>query len=181
MDPGEVLAVCVSAKKGRRKNAVGSALFKEGHGIEGDAHAGPWHRQVSLLAWESIEKMRAKGLGVHAGSFAENVTTKGIDLPSLPVGHRFRLGADVLLEVTQIGKVCHDRCAIYQQAGDCVMPREGIFARVLEGGTVRAGDAVAATSDIAAAGLDVTHIASHTIGHEVRYRVKAGRRGRALA
>lgn len=140
---GEVLAVCVSVKKGRRKNDVGSALFKEGHGIEGDAHAGPWHRQVSLLAWESIEKMRAKGLNVNVGSFAENVTTKGIDLPSLPLGHRFTLGADVLMEVTQIGKECHTRCAIYTLAGDCVMPKEGIFARVLKGGTVRVGDPVA--------------------------------------
>ena len=103
---GEVSAVCISEKKGRRKNNVGSALLREGRGIEGDAHAGPWHRQVSLLAWESIEQMRAKGLNVNVGSFAENVTTKGIAPPSLPVGHRFTLGADVVLEVTRIGKEC---------------------------------------------------------------------------
>lgn len=138
---GTVLAVCTSHKKGIRKKRVERVRFIEDFGLEADAHGGPWHRQVSLLAWESIEKMRAKGLDVNAGSFAENVTTKGIDLVSLPLGARIELGEEVLLEVTQIGKECHARCAIYALAGDCVMPKEGIFARVLRGGSVKAGDA----------------------------------------
>ncbi len=136
-----ILSINVSAEKGERKTPAGIARLKAGHGISGDAHAGGWHRQVSLLAMESIEKMIGKGLDVGPGAFAENLTTEGMDLPGLPVGTRLQAGA-ALLEVTQIGKECHDRCAIYYQAGDCVMPREGIFARVLEGGTVRAGDSI---------------------------------------
>lgn len=135
---GKVLAVCVSRKKGVRKKNVGQARFLENFGLEEDAHGGDWHRQVSLLAWESIEKMRSKGLNVNAGSFAENITTQGIDLVALPLGARLKLGPEVLLEVTQIGKECHARCAIYALAGDCVMPKEGIFARVLRGGVVKA-------------------------------------------
>ena len=106
--------------------------LKENHGIVGDAHAGEWHRQVSLLATESIAKMRAMGLDVDSGDFAENITTVGIDLVALPVGTRLAVG-DALLEVTQIGKECHNRCAIFYQAGDCVMPKEGIFAKVMQG------------------------------------------------
>ncbi len=139
---GTVLAVCVSARKGIRKKNVEQATFLENFGIEGDAHAGNWHRQVSLLAWESIEKMRAKGLQVNVGSFAENITTRGIDLVSLPIGSRISIGSGVVFEVTQIGKECHTRCAIYTLAGDCVMPKEGIFARVILGGLVKAGDAI---------------------------------------
>lgn len=135
---GSVLAVCTSLNKGERKKPVPSVDLVVEHGIAGDAHAGDWHRQVSLLAQESIDKMRALGLSVSAGDFAENITTTGIDLVSLPVGSRLSLGP-TLLEVTQIGKECHTRCAIYYQAGDCVMPKEGIFARVLEGGVVTAG------------------------------------------
>lgn len=112
------------------------------YGLEGDAHAGPWHRQVSLLAMESIEKMRYLGLTVGPGDFAENLTTRGIDLVNLPVGTKLRLGAGAVAEVTQIGKVCHRRCAIYYQAGDCLMPREGIFVAILQGGTVQVGDPV---------------------------------------
>lgn len=133
-----VLAVCISEKKGERKTPVESAELRENHGIVGDAHAGDWHRQVSLLAQESIDKMRALGLAVSAGDFAENITTSGIDLVSLPIGSRLQIGK-TLLEVTQIGKECHTRCAIYHQAGDCVMPKEGIFARVLAGGTIASG------------------------------------------
>lgn len=133
-----VLAVCISKNKGERKQPVATVELVTEHGIAGDAHAGDWHRQVSLLAQESIDKMRAMGLDVSAGDFAENITTAGIDLVSLPVGSRLALG-EVLLEVTQIGKECHTRCAIYYQAGDCVMPKEGIFARVLKGGVVAAG------------------------------------------
>jgi MOSC domain-containing protein YiiM len=137
----EVIAVCTSARKGIRKQEVGQAQLRQGWGIEGDAHAGPWHRQVSLLAWESIQKMRDLGLNVGPGSFAENITTRGIVLVALPVGTRLRIG-DTEVEVTQIGKVCHERCAIYYQAGDCVMPREGIFVQVLKGGAVKTGDPI---------------------------------------
>lgn len=136
-----VVAVCTSESKGTRKASVGAADLKANWGIEGDAHAGAWHRQVSLLAMESIEKMRAKGLDVGPGDFAENITTQGIVLYDLPIGTRLRVGR-ALVEVTQIGKVCHDRCAIYRLAGDCVMPREGIFVRVLEGGAVGEGDGI---------------------------------------
>jgi len=138
---GTVIAVCTSERKGIRKRNVGQAELRPHWGVVGDAHAANWHRQVSLLAWESIQKMRALGLKVNAGSFAENITTRGLDLVSLPVGTQLRLG-EARLEVTQIGKVCHERCAIYYQAGDCVMPREGIFARVHEGGRVQVGDAI---------------------------------------
>lgn len=114
---------------------VASVTLLPDHGIEGDGHAGDWHRQISLLALESIEKMQRLGLTVTAGDFAENITTSGIDLPSLPIGTKLQVG-ETLLEVTQIGKECHTRCAIYYQAGDCVMPKEGIFAKVLTGGVI---------------------------------------------
>lgn len=136
-----VVAVNISKDKGEQKVPVKTVELKEEHGIVGDAHAGDWHRQVSLLADESIDKMRQQGLNLDSGAFAENVTTRGIDLVSLPVGTRLELGA-ALLEVTQIGKECHARCAIYEQAGDCVMPKEGIFAKVLRGGEVQAGSVV---------------------------------------
>ena len=138
---GMVKAVCISENKGERKTPVEAVELRENHGIVGDAHAGDWHRQVSLLAEESIDKMRALGLDVTAGDFAENITTGGIDLVSLPIGSRLQIG-DTLLEVTQIGKECHTRCAIFYQAGDCVMPKEGIFVRVLKGGVVKPGDVV---------------------------------------
>jgi len=141
----EVIAVCISENKGERKTPVAEVEMQEEHGIVGDAHAGDWHRQVSLLAQESIEKMQRMGLDVDAGDFAENITTKGIDLPSLPIGTRLTVGG-VLIEVTQIGKECHTRCAIYHQAGDCVMPKEGIFARVLHGGVVKPGDLIEVVS-----------------------------------
>ncbi|MHB9032551.1 MAG: MOSC domain-containing protein [Anaerolineae bacterium] len=134
-----VEAVCISDKKGVPKHDVKHGELRVKWGIVGDAHAGDWHRQVSLLAQESIDKMRAKGLNVRAGSFAENITTRGIELYSLPIGTRMRLGS-ALVEVTQIGKICHDHCAIYYAAGDCVMPREGIFVKVLEPGEVNTGD-----------------------------------------
>lgn len=136
---GKIIAVCKSENKGERKVNVSSARLVENFGVEGDAHGGSWHRQVSLLAAESIAKMIDKGLKVGPGDFAENLTTEGIDLTALPVGAKLRAG-DALLEVTQIGKKCHARCAIYEQAGDCIMPREGIFAKVLRGGVVFAGD-----------------------------------------
>ena len=138
-----VIAVCISENKGERKKPVAEVELRENHGIIGDGHAGDWHRQVSLLAQESIDKMRAMGLDVNAGDFAENITTSGIDLVVLPIGSRLQVG-QTLLEVTQIGKECHTRCAIYYQAGDCVMPKEGIFVRVISGGIIRPGDEVLA-------------------------------------
>lgn len=139
---GKIVAVCISANTGERKTPVESVLLKEGHGVVGDAHAGDWHRQVSLLAIESIRKMQALGLDVDTGDFAENITTEGIDLVAVPIGSRIKLG-ETVLEVTQIGKECHNRCAIYHQAGDCVMPKEGIFARVVAGGRVSKGHSIA--------------------------------------
>lgn len=136
-----VIAVCISENKGERKKPVAAVELQVNHGIAGDAHAGDWHRQVSLLAQESIDKMRAMGLDVKAGDFAENITTSGIDLVSMPIGTPLKVG-ETLLEVTQIGKECHTRCAIFYQAGDCVMPKEGIFAKVITGGMVKPGDAI---------------------------------------
>lgn len=141
--PAKVVSVNISAKKGTRKKPVEEVILKTGYGIEGDAHASSeWHRQVSLLALESVQRMREKGLDVSPGDFGENITTEGIDLVSLPVGTVMRIGGEVTGEVSQIGKECHTRCAIYYQAGDCVMPKEGIFIRVLNGGRVRKGDAI---------------------------------------
>ncbi len=137
---GEIVSINISDKKGVKKRGVDEALLVADHGLEKDAHAGDWHRQVSLLASESIEKMRDTGLTLDAGDFAENITTRDIDLVSLPVGTRVRVGGEILLEISQIGKECHERCAIYYQAGDCVMPREGVFAKVLKGGLVKKGD-----------------------------------------
>lgn len=139
---GKIVAVCTSPEKGGRKKDVGEGVLVEGFGLEGDGHGGDWHRQVSLLALESIASMQAKGLDVGPGDFAENLTTEGLELFSLPVGTRLQIGGEVLLEISQIGKVCHTRCAIYYQAGDCVMPREGIFAVVLKGGAVKCGDEI---------------------------------------
>lgn len=129
-----VKAVSIAPRKGMKKVNQPEVLVKENFGMEGDAHVGDWHRQVSLLAQESIDKMVARGLDVAAGDFAENITTVGIDLLALQIGDQLQVGPDVLLEITQKGKECHTRCAIYDQAGDCVMPTEGIFARVLRGG-----------------------------------------------
>jgi len=141
--PARVISVNISEKKGIRKRPVDEVLLRLDYGIEGDAHASSeWHRQVSLLAMESIDKMRKMGLDVHPGDFAENITTEGVDLVSLPLGSRIRIGDDVVGEVSQIGKECHARCAIYYQAGDCVMPKEGIFIRVVTGGKVKTGDPV---------------------------------------
>jgi MOSC domain-containing protein YiiM len=136
-----VIAVCQSEKKGTKKTPVAEVIIKEEYGVVGDAHADcTTHRQVSLLAIESIDKMRSKGFDLNPGDFAENITTKGINLASLPIGTRFNVGQEVILEMTQIGKECHAACAIRQQVGDCIMPREGVFARVIRGGRVKAGD-----------------------------------------
>ena len=151
---GIVAAISISARKGISKTNVPSARLVPDWGIQGDAHAGNWHRQVSLLAVESIEKMRAKGLDVGPGAFAENITTEFIDIPHLQVGDRVSV-AEAELEITQIGKECHSRCAIFEAAGDCVMPREGIFGRVVIGGTVRVGDQV-----------QVIHAGNNTVQNE---------------
>jgi len=139
---GKILAVNISEEKGTKKTNIQSCALLKDFGLKGDAHAGPWHRQVSLLANESIEKMRAMGLSVSYGDFAENITTEGIDLVHLPIGTTIRIGDSVVLQVTQIGKECHERCAIYYQVGDCVMPKEGIFAEVMNEGEVKVGDEI---------------------------------------
>lgn len=136
----KIVSLAISKKKGTRKLQVSEATLLVEHGLEGDAHAGPWHRQVSFLASESIEQARGKGLNVTFGDFAENIATEGIDWPKVPVGTRLEIGESALVEVTQIGKECHNKCAIYYMAGDCIMPREGVFARVLKGGNIRCGD-----------------------------------------
>jgi MOSC domain-containing protein YiiM len=143
MTTAKIIAVCSSQEKGTRKKVVDEGIIREDYGLVGDAHADCCtHRQVSLLARESIDKMRALGLKVGPGDFAENLTTRGIDLVSLAIGTRISIGEAVILEVTQIGKECHTPCAIYRQAGVCVMPTEGIFARVIRGGVAKVEDPI---------------------------------------
>ena len=136
---GKVMAICISEKKGTQKRNVHEALFIEDFGLENDAHAGKWHRQVSLLSYERIQDFKKKGAPVEDGAFGENLIVSGIDFKNLPVGTRFQSG-DVVLEMTQIGKECHSGCEIYKIMGDCIMPREGVFAKVLCGGRIREGD-----------------------------------------
>jgi MOSC domain-containing protein YiiM len=143
---GRIVAINTSKGKGERKTPVETAELRENHGIVGDGHAGDWHRQVSLLAIESIKKMQKLGLSVKEGDFAENLTTAGIDLLALSVGSRLSVG-ETVLEITQIGKECHTRCAIYYQAGDCVMPKEGLFAKVLQGGIINPQDEISVILD----------------------------------
>jgi len=143
----KIVSIAISKKKGTRKVQVDSASLIQDHGVEEDAHAGPWHRQVSFLASESIEKAKKKGLDVTFGDFAENVATSGINWLKIPVGTSVHLGESAIVEITQIGKECHNKCAIYYLAGDCIMPREGIFARVLEGGKIHCGDMIRIASD----------------------------------
>ena len=138
----KIVSLALSRKKGTRKTAVEEIVLVENHGVEGDAHAGDWHRQVSFLSAENIEKTREQGLDVTFGDFAENIATRGVDWKSIPVGTRVRIGETALVEITQIGKECHKKCAIYYMAGDCIMPKEGLFAKVLKVGTLRLGDTV---------------------------------------
>ena len=138
----KIISIATSKKKGTRKTPVKEAFISKDHGLETDAHAGKWHRQVSFLSSEAIEGARQKGLDVTFGDFAENIATTGIDWKTLPLGTRVRLGDSAVVEITQIGKECHNKCAIYYQAGDCIMPREGVFARVLQAGRIRCGDAI---------------------------------------
>lgn len=140
---GKVIAVCLSKEKGTRKVVITEGELKENFGMVGDAHASnAWHRQVSLLAVESIEKMRQQGFNVSPGDFAENLTCEGVVLTAIPVGANIRIGKEVLLRISQIGKECHTGCAVFKQAGTCIMPKEGVFAEVLHGGKVKAGDEI---------------------------------------
>lgn len=138
----KIVSIATSRKKGTVKQQVESVLLLEEHGLEGDAHAGKWHRQVSFLAAESIAGAKERGLDVDFGDFAENIATTGIDWVNIPVGTKFKLGATAQVEITQIGKECHNKCAIYYKAGDCIMPKEGVFARVLAGGRIACGDTI---------------------------------------
>lgn len=139
----QVTAVCKSKEKGTKKEIGAEGIFKEDYGLVGDSHAdGNTHRQVSLLATESINKMRGLGFDIGPGDFAENLTCQGIDLVSLSVGTRLSIGREVILGITQIGKDCHSGCAIYRQIGKCIMPKEGVFAKVIKGGSVKVGDTI---------------------------------------
>ena len=142
-----IKAISVSKEKGKQKNNVPEAELKVDCGIVGDAHAGQWHRQISLLAFESIEKMVAMGAKVSPGNFAENITTEGIDLLALSMGSKLKLGDSVELEITQFGKKCHSHCEIFHQVGDCIMPREGIFGKVIAPGHIKVGDAIEVLDD----------------------------------
>lgn len=136
---GKIMAVCISEKRGTQKKNIEKVRLIENFGLEGDAHGGNWHRQVSLLSYEKVRAFEEKGISVEDGAFGENLLVEGFDFKNLPVGTRFRCG-EVLLEMTQIGKECHSHCEIYQTVGDCIMPREGVFARVLHGGMIQIGD-----------------------------------------
>lgn len=136
---GKVLAICISERRGTQKVKINEAKFIEDFGIENDAHAGKWHRQVSLISNEKIEAFKARGGNVHPGAFGENLIVEGIDFRNIPVGTIFKCN-DVELELTQIGKECHQHCQIFYQVGDCIMPREGVFAKVLKGGSIKIGD-----------------------------------------
>ncbi len=142
---GKVRAICISKRKGTQKSFVEEAVFIENHGIESDAHAGNWHRQVSLLSYETISEFNERGAEVKDGAFGENLVVEGIDLTSLPIGTKFTCN-DVELELTQIGKECHDRCLIYYKMGDCIMPTNGVFAVVKKGGKIRIGDTIEYTA-----------------------------------
>ena len=142
MAEGKIIAISISEKKGQKKHNIESANLIVDHGMEGDAHAGNWHRQISLLGIASIDHMRAQGADVKPGDFAENITVEGIVLYDLPVGTKLQLGPEVLLEVTQIGKECHQGCEIMKQVGSCIMPTQGIFGKVLKNGTINVGDDV---------------------------------------
>lgn len=136
---GRVMAVCISEKRGTQKKNIKEGNFIENFGIENDAHAGNWHRQVSLLSYEKIEKFNEKGANVIEGAFGENLVVEGIEFTSLPIGTRFKCN-EVILELTQIGKECHNHCEIYKKMGDCIMPRNGVFAKVIAGGKIKCGD-----------------------------------------
>ena len=139
---GKIISVNISKDKGEKKHNIQKCMLIKDKGLKDDAHAGFMHRQVSLLAQESINKIKNMGIDVVPGDFAENLTTEGIELPTLPIGTKLLVGDGIILRVTQIGKECHARCAIFQQVGDCVMPREGIFTEVLTEGEIKVGDTI---------------------------------------
>ena len=182
-----VKAVCVSERKGTQKTPVSEIVLREEWGVENDAHAGNWHRQVSLLSSESVEAFKAKGAPVHDGSFGENIIVEGCDFKRLPVGTRFSVGTDgVVLEQTQVGKHCHSRCEIYKIMGDCIMPREGVFARVLHGGIVRPGDHlsvefVPSALEEAAVAVDIAEMFPEAIAAERAARQRDEQRTRRSA
>lgn len=138
---GKILGICISEKRGTQKHQVDSAEIVVGWGIEGDAHGGNWHRQVSMLSYEKIEEFRSRGAEVEFGAFGENLIVEGYDLKTLPLGTRFKAG-EAVLELTQVGKECHSHCQIYKVMGDCIMPREGVFTKVIEGGEIKVGDEI---------------------------------------
>ena len=138
---GKILGICISEKRGTQKHQVDSAEIAAGWGIEGDAHGGNWHRQVSMLSYEKIEEFRSRGAKVEFGAFGENLIVEGYDLKTLPLGTRFKAG-NAVLELTQVGKECHSHCQIYKVMGDCIMPREGVFTKVIEGGEIKVGDEI---------------------------------------
>lgn len=144
---GKIVAICISEKKGVQKKDIKRCKLIENHGLEGDAHAGSWHRQISLLSKEARLIMENKGAKLNDGDFGENLLTEGIDFVNIKVGNKLRLGKDALVRITQIGKECHDRCNIYYQVGDCIMPREGIFAEVLKGGEIKIDDDIEFLND----------------------------------
>jgi len=144
----KIVSIAISKRKGTRKAQIDQASLIQNHGLEGDAHAGPWHRQVSFLASESIEESKKKGCDVTFGDFAENIATSGINWQKVPVGTLIHLGDSGIVKITQIGKECHKKCAIYYLSGDCIMPREGIFGRVLKGGKIHRGDLVRIIRDL---------------------------------
>ena len=169
----KIHAISISPRKGMRKTNVDSANLLADFGLENDAHAGKWHRQVSLLAQESIDTMRAKGLEVVAGNFAENITTTGIDLLSMPIGTHLEVGKGEIV-ISQIGKVCHHKCAIFYQAGDCVMPREGIFGVVIRGGMIRIGDPIRITGGhSASAGIIGTAAVEEESGERLKEKLQS--------
>ncbi len=144
---GKIVAICISEKKGVQKKDIKRCKLIENHGLEGDAHAGSWHRQISLLSKEARLVMENKGAKLNDGDFGENLLTEGIDFANIKVGNKLRLGKDALVRITQIGKECHDKCSIYYQVGDCIMPREGIFAEVLKGGEIKINDDIEFLND----------------------------------
>ncbi len=144
---GKIVAICISEKKGVQKKDIKRCKLIENHGLDGDAHAGSWHRQISLLSKEARLIMENKGVKLNDGDFGENLLTEGIDFANIKIGNKLRLGKDALVRITQIGKECHDRCNIYYQVGDCIMPREGIFAKVLKGGEIKIDDDIEFLND----------------------------------
>jgi MOSC domain-containing protein YiiM len=144
---GKIVAICISEKKGVQKKDIKRCKLIENHGLEGDAHAGSWHRQISLLSKEARLVMENKGAKLNDGDFGENLLTEGIDFTNIKIGNKLRLGKDALVRITQIGKECHDKCSIYYQVGDCIMPREGIFAEVLKGGEIKINDDIEFLND----------------------------------